>query len=96
MDQTTLAAGSEGGGVASSHFTKEEAEKHRDCMTRGPESRNGSQAQFSPLHSKRNASHSLNLYFPRPWPMTSELLLRVQALGLGERGILHFTLAFKS
>lgn len=85
-----------GGGVASSHFTKEEAEKHRGCMTGGPEHRNGSQTQFKPLHSKHNASHSLNLYFPRPWPTTSELLLRVQALGLGERGILHVTAAFKS
>lgn len=82
--------------MASSHFTKEEAEKHRGCMTKGPASRNGSQTQFSPLHSKRSASYSLNLYFPRPWPRASELLLRLQALGLGECGIHYFTLAFKS
>lgn len=64
----TLASGSEQGEVVSSHFSKEEAEKHRGCITRGPENRNRSQIQFSPCHSKCNASLHSTFISPDPGP----------------------------
>lgn len=95
----TLAPSSEGGEVVSSHLTKEEPEKHRGCMTcrrhwRSQRAEMGARFGSDPLIPSTTI-HS-TFIFPRPWPTTSELLLRVQELGLGERGILYVPAAFKS